>query len=70
MKDKEAGARFLNAIRGKGRILHKIREYLDSQEKSIQELLIDWASSPHLDWHSEFASFDIPLIKYPDYWGK
>lgn len=70
MKDKEAGARFLDAIRGKGHICPKIKEYLDTQEKSIQELLVDWASSPHLDWHSELASFDIPLIKYPDYWGK
>ena len=59
IKDQEARERFLEAIEGhtKGRI----RKYLDFQEKSIQDLLTKWTTSPEDSLHSLLVSEGIPI---------
>ena len=58
--DKEAGRRFFEQCDGHAR--SRIRKYLDRQEKSIQELLVKWTTSPEGCWYKMLESEGIPIM--------
>lgn len=60
IKDKEAGKRFFEQCNGHAR--SRIRKYLDREEKSIQELLVKWTTSPADCWYKMFESEGIPIM--------
>ena len=58
--DKEAGRRFFEQCDGHAR--SRIRKYLDRQEKSIQELLVKWITSPEGCWYKMLESEGVPIM--------
>ena len=60
INDKEAASRFFEQCDGHAR--SRIRKYLDRQEKSIQELLVKWTTSPEDCWYKMLESEGIPLM--------
>ena len=60
IKDKDAACRFFEQCDGHAR--SRIRKYLDHQEKSIQELLFKWTTSPNDCWYKMLESEGIPLM--------
>ena len=59
--DKEAACRFFEQCDGHAK--SRIRKYLDREEKSIQELLVKWTTSPDDCWYKILESEGIPLMK-------
>ena len=60
VKDQEACRRFFEQC--DGHVRSRIRKYLDCQEKSIQELLAKWPTSPHDCWYKALESEGIPIM--------
>jgi hypothetical protein len=60
IKDKEAACRFFEQCDGHAK--SRIRKYLDREEKSIQELLVKWTTSPDDCWYKMLESEGIPLM--------
>ena len=60
IKDKEAACRFFEQCDGHAR--SRIRKYLDRHEKSVQELLVKWTTSPEDCWYKMLESEGIPLM--------
>ena len=60
IKDKKAACRFFEQCDGHAR--SRIRKYLDSQEKSIQELLVKWTTSPADCWYKMLENEGIPIM--------
>jgi hypothetical protein len=60
IKDKEAACRFFEQCDGHAK--SRIRKYLDRQEKSIQDLLIKWTTSPEDCWYKMLESEGIPIM--------
>ncbi len=60
IKDKNAACRFFEQCDGHAR--SRIRKYLDRHEKSVQELLVKWTTSPEDCWYKMLESEGIPLM--------
>ena len=60
IKDKETACRFFEQCDGHAR--SRIRKYLDRQEKSIQDLLTKWITSPEDCWYKMLESEGIPIM--------
>lgn len=60
IEDPFAGKRFFDAIKGHKK--SRIRKYLDRQEKSVQELLVKWTTSPEDCWYKMLESEGIPIM--------
>lgn len=60
IKDPFAGKRFFDVIKGHKK--SRIRKYLDRQEKSVQELLVKWTTSPEDCWYKMLESEGVPIM--------
>ena len=60
IKDPFAGKRFFDTIKGHKK--SRIRKYLDRQEKSVQELLVKWTTSPEDCWYKMLESEGVPIM--------
>ena len=60
IKDPIAGKRFFEIVNGHTK--SRIRKYLDRQEKSVQQLLAKWTTSPEDCWYKMLESEGIPIM--------
>ena len=60
INDSITGKRFVEAIRNRNRL--RIKQYLDNEEKSIQELLTKWPTSSANSLKQLLEEENIPII--------